>query len=124
MDQALHQIAMVCRRVRRRVEAGDELIDAWTRTIPRKPWSEAPEPGPEQHDDEPPKERPRYKPLGDPDNLSLKEAGEILGKARNTVYLWYRQGKFPSAVDVARTWGAGASPYRGSPLPTRSVAGG
>ena len=43
---------------------------------------------------------PRYRPLGDPDNLSLKEAGEILGKARNTVYLWYRQGKFPPAVDV------------------------
>ncbi len=40
------------------------------------------------------------RPLGDPDNLSLKEAGEILGKARNTVYLWYRQGKFPPAVDV------------------------
>jgi len=39
--------------------------------------------------------------LGDPDNLSLKEAGEILGKARNTIYLWNRNGKFPPAVDVA-----------------------
>jgi hypothetical protein len=39
--------------------------------------------------------------LGDPTTLSLKEAGEILGKARNTIYLWYRNGKFPPAVDVA-----------------------
>src|SRR5205807_6106094 len=47
-----------------------------------------------------PAPRPRYRPLGDPDNLSLKEAGGILGKARNTLYLWYRSGKFPPAVDV------------------------
>jgi len=33
---------------------------------------------------------------GDPDN-SLKEAGEILGKARTTIYLWYRNGGFPPA---------------------------
>jgi len=38
--------------------------------------------------------------LGDPTTLSLKEAGEILG-ARNTIYLWYLNGKFPPAVDVA-----------------------
>jgi len=45
---------------------------------------------------------PRYRrPLGDPDNLTLKEAGEILGKARNTVYGWYRNGKFPPTVDVS-----------------------
>jgi transposase len=43
---------------------------------------------------------PRYRPLGDADNLSLKEAAEILGKAHSTVYLWHRQGKLPPAVDV------------------------
>jgi hypothetical protein len=42
-----------------------------------------------------------YRPLGDPDNLSLKEAGEILGRARNTLYQWYREGKLPPAVDMA-----------------------
>jgi hypothetical protein len=99
-DQALDQIAVVCRQVRRRVEAGDELIDAWTRAIPRRSTG-APLPEPEPKSEEPPRERPRYRPLGDPDNLSLKEAGEILGKARNTVFLWYRQGKFPPAVDIA-----------------------
>lgn len=110
LDQALDQIAVVCRQVRRRVEAGDELIDAWTRTIPRRPSSETPAPEPEDSDEEPPRERPRYRPLGDPDNLSLKEAGEILGKARNTVYLWYRQGKFPPAVDVGPFIGGGNKP--------------
>lgn len=58
----------------------------------------------------PPHERPRYRPLGDPDNLSLKEAGEILGRKRNTVYLWFRQGEFPPAVDVAPYLGRGTKP--------------
>jgi hypothetical protein len=109
VDQALDQIAVVCRQVRARVEAGDELIDSWTRTIPRKPPREPPSPE-RQQTEEPPRERPRYRPLGDPDNLSLKEAGEILGRKRNTVYLWYKQGKFPPAVDVAPYLSSGTKP--------------
>jgi hypothetical protein len=100
LDQALDQIALVCRQVRDRVLAADEFIDSYARGLPRRP-------GHEEEVAEPAAievaevERPRYRPLGDPDNLSLKEAGEIVGKARNTVYLWYKQGKFPPAVDVA-----------------------
>lgn len=56
------------------------------------------------------KEGSHYRPLGDPDNLSLKEVGQILGKARNTVYLWYRKGKFPPAVDVGPFIGSGNKP--------------
>jgi hypothetical protein len=110
VDQALDQIAVVCRQVRGRVEAGDELVDAWTRAIPRRPPSEPPPPEPEAQAEEPTRERPRYRPLGDPDNLSLKEAGGILGKARNTVYLWHRQGKLPPAVDVGPFIGSGTKP--------------
>lgn len=110
VDQALDQIAVVCRQVRRSVEAGDELIDSWTRAIPRRPPSEARPLELERQEEQPPRERPRYRPLGDPDNLSLKEAGEILGRKRNTVYLWYRQGKFPPAVDVAPYLGGGSKP--------------
>lgn len=100
-DQALDQIGLICRRVRERVRNGDTFIDAWSRGIPRVhviyeiPEKDPPEP------EAPAEPRPKYRPLGDPDNLSLKEAGEILGKARNTVYLWHRQGKFPPAVDVS-----------------------
>jgi hypothetical protein len=109
VDQALDQIAVVCRQVRARVEAGDQLIDPWTRAIPRRPPDGPPSPELEEGE-EPPRERPRYRPLGDPDNLSLKEAGEILGRKRNTVYLWYKQGKFPPAVDVAPYLGSGTKP--------------
>jgi hypothetical protein len=107
LDQALDQIAVVCRQVRRAVEAGDELVVAWTRAIPRRPAKEARPPEAEAQAEEPARERPRYRPLGDPDNLSLKEAGEILGRKRTTVYLWYREGKFPPAVDVAPYLGSG-----------------
>ncbi|MEX1046282.1 MAG: hypothetical protein WD757_03685 [Actinomycetota bacterium] len=44
--------------------------------------------------------RPRLPRYGDPDLLSLKDAGEILGKARNTIFGWYKQGKFPPAVHM------------------------
>jgi hypothetical protein len=54
-------------------------------------------------------ERPRYRPLGDPDNLSLKEADDRRPQ-RNTVYLWFKQGKFPAAVDVAPYLGSGSRP--------------
>lgn len=102
-DQALDQIAEICRRVQDRVRAGDQTIDRWARSIPHRPPRSSEVEQESQTEEEfqaietP---RPRYRPLGDPDNLSLKEAGEILGKAMNTVYLWYRQGKFPPAVDV------------------------
>lgn len=101
-DQAFDQIALLCRQVRERVRQGDTFIDSWVRGIPRAHVIyELPEEEPPTSTG-PPAARPKYRPLGDPDNLSLKEAGEILGKARNTVYLWYRQGKFPPAVDVAK----------------------
>lgn len=100
VGQALDQMAILCRQVRERIRAGDTIVDDWTRSIPRKTVPEA------MADQIAPSEEIqkttqfRYRPLGDPDNLSLKEAGEILGKARNTVYLWYRKGKFPPAIDV------------------------
>lgn len=97
-EQALDQIGVLCRQVRERIRAGDSFIDPWMRSIPRKVVREPQESASEPEPIESP--RLRYRPLGDPENLSLKEAGEILGKARNTVYLWYRQGKFPPAVDV------------------------
>lgn len=95
MEQALDQISLLCRQVRERARAGDEFIDAWARSIPRKIRAETEITEPGTPEEQPERPRPRYRPLGDPDNLSLKEAGEILGKARNTVYLWYRSGKFP-----------------------------
>lgn len=100
VEQALEQIAMVCRQVRERVRAGYPFIDAWARSIPRRT---APDPETATNppaEEVPERPRPPHRPLGDPDNLTLKEAGEILGKGRNTVYLWYRQGKFPPTVDV------------------------
>jgi hypothetical protein len=101
VGQALDQIALLCRQVRERVRLGDTFIDAYTSTIPRKviadPSTQAEAPA-EQRADQP---HSQYRSLGDPDNLTLKEAGEILGKARNTVYGWYRNGKFPPAVDVS-----------------------
>lgn len=100
VEQALDQIAILCRQVRERVRAGDAFIDAWTRSIPRKTSHERETETDSRSEEVLESPRPRYRPLGDPDNLTLKEAGEILGKARNTVYLWYRNGKFPPAVDV------------------------
>lgn len=99
VEQALDQFAILCRRVRDRVRAGDTFIDGWTREISRREADE-PEAAPDASEPIERQPRPRFRPLGDPDNLSLKEAGEILGKARNTVYLWFKQGKFPPAVDV------------------------
>ncbi len=100
MEQALDQIAIVCRQVRDRIRAGNKFIDGWTRSIPRRasPDPQVEDPTPSEEPAQ--RERPQYRPFGDLDNLSLKEAGEILGRARNTVYLSYRQGKFPPAVDV------------------------
>jgi hypothetical protein len=125
LDQALDQMALVCRQVRERVLAADEFIDSYARGLPRRPPNEreVSEPQPTQVAEE--VERPRYRPLGDPDNLSLKEAGEILGKARNTVYLWYKQGKFPPAVDVAPyISGANKPVIVVPPLPAGGVADG
>lgn len=100
VEQALDQIAILCRQVRERVRVGDTFIDGWTRTIPRK-TSLDPKTEPDAPSEEVPQSPPPpYRPLGDPDNLTLKEAGDLLGRARNTVYLWYRKGRFPPAVDV------------------------
>lgn len=101
-NQALDQIALVCRQVRERARVGDVVIERSTSGIPRKLAPvRTPEPY-ESHEEVVESPQARYRPLGDPDNLSLKEAGEILGKARNTVYGWYRRGKFPPALDVSR----------------------
>jgi hypothetical protein len=75
-EQALDQIAALSRQVRERVRVGDTFIDAWTQRIPRRiePEPQLSQTGlGEEPIDSP---RPRYRPLGDPDNLSLKEAGE------------------------------------------------
>lgn len=98
--QALDQIGMLCRQVRERVRLGDTFIDSWTRSLPRKP----PEPQAESQaisQESTPVPRHKYRPLGDPDNLTLAEAGELLGKARNTLWLWYKKGELPPAVDVS-----------------------
>lgn len=99
VDQALDQVALLCRQVRERVRVGDAFIDAWTRGIPR---TEEPSVEVSSASETPPPARKtqRARALGDPDNLTLKEAAQILGKARNTVYLWFKNGKFPPAVDV------------------------
>lgn len=97
--QALDQIAHLCRGVRDCVTAGDTDVARRSGRIPRARPESAPVP---EVDEDPAKlpPRPPYRPLGDPDNLSFKEAGEILGKARNTLHGWYRTGRFPPAVDV------------------------
>lgn len=101
-DQALDQIAYICRQVRNRVTAGERQVDR--RYTALRTWSDHPPAREEQEGTAlEPRVEPTYpqRPLGDPDNLSLKEAGELLGKARNTLYGWYRSNKFPPAVDVA-----------------------
>src|SRR5690242_10696157 len=90
---------MLCRRVRERVRLGDTFIDPWTRGIPRAIEPLPPAAQPAGPDEPQSRERPRHRPLG-PDNLSLTEAGAILGKARSTLHAWYLKGKFPPAVDI------------------------
>jgi Helix-turn-helix domain len=101
-EQALDQIGAICRRVQDRVRAGEKELDLWARSIPRSYRSPENQRAPEAEKESEPIKTPlpRYRPLGDPDNLSLKEAAKILGKAHSTVYLWHRQGKLPPAVDV------------------------
>lgn len=110
-DQALDQIAHICRQVRDRLEKGDEQVSHQYVRVERAdsdPVAEAvlKDENPESGSTPP---RLPYRPLGDPDNLSFKEAGQILGKARNTIHGWYKAGKFPPAVDM--------SPYLGSSKP-------
>lgn len=105
MEQALDQIALLCRQVRERVRAGDTFIDGWTRGIPRD-WrreTRVEEPASSTESD------PTETPVPEKEDLSLKEAGKILGKARNTLYSWYRRGKFPPAVEVQRPYSNGRS---------------
>ena len=113
-DQALDQIAYVCQQVRNRVEAGDQEVAHRHTSLPRtRPSLESREEEEESEGEEEPTARSTYGPLGDSDNLSFKEAGLILGKARNTLHGWYRDGKFPPAVD--------AGPYLGQSKPVLVV---
>jgi hypothetical protein len=108
--QALDQVALLCRQVRERVRLGDSLIDTCTSSIPRSISAQKTHESSEESEKRP-APRPRYRPLGDPDHLSLKEVGEILGEARNTLYLWYRNGKLPpAAVDIALHLGGHSKP--------------
>lgn len=108
-DQALDQIGMLCRQVRERVRAADNFIPAPARSIPRKTADRAIQV--EVLEEEPAPPRQKYRPLGDADNLTLAEAGEILGKARNTLWLWYKKGALPPAVDVSPHL-----PYKDNPV--------
>jgi hypothetical protein len=113
-DQALDQIAYVCQQVRNRVDAGDRQVDHRFTSLPRtRPRLESTEAEDESEGEEETAAGLSYRPLGDPDNLSFKEAGQILGKARNTLHGWYRDGKFPPAVDVG--------PYLGQSKPVLVV---
>jgi hypothetical protein len=100
VEQALDQVALVCRRVRERVRLGDETIDVWTSSIPRQA-AECETFVPVEEAASEPRPRARSGPFGDPDDLSLAQAAEVLGKARNTIYRWYRRGTFPPAVDAS-----------------------
>ena len=51
-DQALDQIAAICRRVRERVGAGDKILDRWASSIPRR------RPPAGDHQDHGPEEQP------------------------------------------------------------------
>jgi hypothetical protein len=114
VNQALDHIAHVCQQVRNRVEAGDLQIAHRYTSLPRaRPSLESTEKKDESEEEKKPAEPLIYRPLGDPDNLSFKEAGKVLGKARNTLHGWYRQGKFPPAVDVG--------PYLGQSKPVLVV---
>jgi hypothetical protein len=101
--QALDQIAYVCQQVRNRVEAGDQEVTRRHSSLPRaRPSLDSTEEEEESEGlEEVITDVAPYRPLDDPDNLSFKEAGQILGKARNTLHGWYRDGKLPPAVDVA-----------------------
>lgn len=93
-NQALDQIAHVCREARGRIESGlRELPHAYTGILHARPALPQPEKqdGQAEQEQEERTPRPPYRPLGDSDNLSLKEAGEILGKARNTIHGWYKK---------------------------------
>jgi hypothetical protein len=92
---------MLCRQVREAIRVGESFVDVGTRSIPRRLVREPQQSPSAPSPCEPVESPPRHRPLGDLDNLSLKEAGEILGKARNTLHFWYRQRKFPPVVDVA-----------------------
>lgn len=108
MDQALDQIALLCRQVRERVRAGDTFIDGWTRGIPRDLRREA---SAEETDSAGDAAKPENnEPQPEKEDLSLKEAGKILGKSRNTLHSWYRQGKFPPAVEVQSRWSRNGKP--------------
>ncbi len=80
-EQALDQIAVLCRQVRARVRDGDTFIDSYSRSIPRDWRREAPvaQPATDGEASDRPEQQPPEK-----EDLSLKDAAKILGKARNT----------------------------------------
>lgn len=108
MEQALDQIALLCRQVRERVRAGDTFIDGWTRGIPRDLHRETRVE--EENADAEEAQLANPGPAAEKEDLSLKEAGKIIGKSRNTLYSWFRQGKFPPAVEVQSHWSRNGKP--------------
>jgi len=100
-EQALGQVALLCRQVRERVRAGDTFIDGWSRGIPRD-WRGRPPVEQPTVDDEASEQAATEKP--EKEDLSLKDAAKLLGKARNTLHSWYKAGKFPPAVEIRHPW--------------------
>jgi hypothetical protein len=96
--QALGQIGILCRRVRESIRAGDEEPDAWARRIPRWQCCKPDEPATT--------EEPAPEPAkpAEKEELSLKDAARIMGKARNTLFAWYKAGRFPPAVERKDRW--------------------
>lgn len=123
--QALDQIGMLCRQVRERVRLGDEFINPWTRSTPRRSGP-APEPetaGPKK--DTPLPAKSRYRPLGDPDNLSLKEAGEIVGKGEEHRLRLVPPGQIPARAGRESLHALHRQArHRSSALPPQGVASG
>lgn len=98
-DQALEQIGILCRRVRESVRLGDEHVGSWARRIPRWECCKPEEPEAARQVEERPAPQPVEK-----EEMSLKDAAKILGKARNTLFAWYKAGKFPPAVERKDRW--------------------
>lgn len=84
------------------MKGADELF-GWARQLDMERLEDSsPAPNPNEPDTEETSEEDSERPKAEPRVVSLKKAARIMGKAPSTVYKWYREGKFPPAVDVSK----------------------